>query len=140
MVRIDVSGGVVTFTVLGLHKLWSLRSRISIPAADIVDIAPGEPAVRGEWPGWRLPGTSVPGVITAGSYLKSGAWSFWDVVRPAKAIAVTTKNQRFRRVIVEVADPTEEILRLQRAVAAAAPPSNNKLQLTKPAQAMELRS
>ena len=140
MVRVAVVDGVVTFTIVGLHKVWALRSRIRIPAADIVDVTPGEPLVREEWPGWRLPGTSLPGVITAGSYFKNGQWSFWDVVQPSRAIAVTLRNHRFARLVVEVAEPVVVIGLLQRAATIAGAPANKALQLTKPAQAMGLRS
>ena len=81
---------------------------------DIVTVEPGETAAR-EWAGWRLPGTWFPGLITAGSYLKKGQWSFWDVVNPARTIAVTTRGHRFSRLIVEVADPAAEISRLEAA-------------------------
>src|SRR5688572_27292230 len=138
MVRIRVADGIVTFDVIGLHKLWTLRSRIRIPAHDIVGVGPGAPVAREEWPGWRLPGTSVPGLITAGSYLKGGEWSFWDVVRPARAIAVTTQNQRYRRLIVEVADPVAEIARLQGAASAAAPSSPASQRSSMGLPAMEL--
>ena len=66
-----------------------------------------------------MPGTSVPGLITAGSYLKEGQWSFWDVVRPPKTISVTLRNHRFSRLIVEVADPVAAIARLQHAAKAS---------------------
>ena len=139
MVRIDAADGVVTFTVVGLHKLWALRSRIRVAATDIVDVGPGEPVVRQEWPGWRLPGTSVPGLITAGSYVKQGAWSFWDVVRPSKVIAVTLRNHRFSRLVIEVADPIGDIARLQHFATTPGAPANNGLPMMKPAQATELR-
>ena len=118
MVEISVADGIVTFRVLGLHKLWALRSRVRVPAHDIVKVEPGETAAREAWAGWRLPGTWFFGLITAGTYLKKGQWSFWDVVRPAKTIAVTIKNHRFTRLIVEVADPGTDISRLEKAVAA----------------------
>ena len=131
MVHISVADGVVTFDVLGLHKLWALRSRIRVPAHEIVDVGPGAPVVRDEWPGWRLPGTSLPGIITAGSYLKRGEWSFWDVIRPARTIAVTTRNHRYRCLIVEVADPVGEIARLQSAASRPAAQSGTP-ELSKP--------
>ena len=140
MVRVDAADGAVTFTVVGLHKVWALRSRIRISATDILDVGPGEPLVREEGPGWRVLGTSLPGVITAGIYFKDGRWSFWDVVRPSNTIAVTIKGHRFSRLIVEVDDPIAAIARLQHAAAELRAPSNNALQLTKLAQAMELRS
>jgi len=119
MVDIGIANGVVTFRVLGLHKLWALRSKVRVPIRDIVQVEPGETAAREAGVGWRLPGMCLPGLITAGSYVKSGQWSFWDVVRPAKTIAVTLNDHRFTHVIVEVADPTAELLRLREALAAA---------------------
>ena len=115
MVDVSVAGGIVTFRVRGLHKLWALRSKIRVPARDIVKVERGETMTR-EWAGWRLPGTWFPGVITAGSYLKKGQWSFWDVVSPERTIVVTTKGHRFSRLIVEVADPVAEMSRLETAM------------------------
>jgi len=119
MVDISIAEGMVTFRVVGLHKLWAVRSKVRVPIRNIVQVGPGEPIVGEGWAGWRLPGTWFPGLITAGSYLKSGQWSFWDVMRPAQTIAVTLKEHRFSRLIVEVADPAAEILRLKQALAAA---------------------
>lgn len=118
MVDISIVDGVVTFRVLGLHKLWAVRSKVRVPIEKIVEVEPGEPIVAEGWAGWRLPGTWFPGLITAGSYLKSGQWSFWDVVTPARTIAVTLREHRFSRLVVEVADPAAEIARLRQALAA----------------------
>ena len=119
MVDIGIANGVVTFRVRGLHKLWALRSNVRVPIRSIVRVEPGETTARKGGAGWRLLGTCLPGLITAGSYAKSGQWSFWDVVRPARTIAVTVKEHRFTRVIVEVADPTAEVSRLREALTAA---------------------
>jgi hypothetical protein len=34
----------------------------------------------------RLPGTSIPGVITAGTFYQEGKGVFWDVHHPAQAV------------------------------------------------------
>ena len=68
------------------------------------------------WAGWRLPGTEFPGVITAGSFRKDGAWTFWDVVQPANALVVSLRDHRYSQLVVEVARPDDERQRLQRAL------------------------
>jgi cytochrome c-type biogenesis protein CcmH/NrfG len=115
VVEIEVTGGVITFRVLGLHKLWALRSSVRVPLRSIVEAQLGEAVARELWKGWRLPGTAFPGVITAGSYLKSGEWTFWDVVHPAKSLLVTLRDHRYARLVVEVADPSKEMRRINEA-------------------------
>ena len=116
MVDIAIVGDEVTFNVAGLHKLWALKSRVQVALRDIVQVE-GAEAVPTGFAGWRLPGTEFPGVIRAGSFRKSGAWTFWDVVEPARALVVTLKNHPYTRLVVEVARPDEDRVRLERALA-----------------------
>ena len=118
MVDIGITDDYVTFRVAGLHKLWALKSRVRVALRNIVEVQAGAEAVPSGWAGWRLPGTYLPGVITAGSYRKNGLWTFWDVVRPAKALVVTLKGHRYARLVVEVARPEEEVHRLKQAIEA----------------------
>ena len=104
MVNIDIVGDTVTFRVAGLHKLWALKSRVVVGARHIVAVE-GAEAVPSGWAGWRLPGTWMPGVITAGSFWKRGGWTFWDVVHPANAIVVTLAGHWYSRLVVEVGNP-----------------------------------
>jgi hypothetical protein len=103
VVDIDVDGGVVTFRVTGLHKLWALKSRIVVPVQDIVAVEGPDAIPRSA--GWRVAGTAMPGVITAGTYRRDGAWTFWDVVQAHQAIVVTVRGRWYSRLVVEVANP-----------------------------------
>ena len=87
MVDIDVADGMVTFRVGGLHKLWALKSRLVVPVQAIAAVEGPEAVPR--WAGWRIAGTAMPGLITAGTYRRDGAWTFWDVVQAHNAIVVT---------------------------------------------------
>jgi hypothetical protein len=117
VVDIGISETSVTFRVAGIHKLWAVKSRIEVPLDGIVKVE-GAEAVPAGLPGWRLPGTYFPGVITAGSYKSGSEWSFWDVVRPAKALVVTLRGHRYTRLVVEVPDPAADLWRLKTALAA----------------------
>ncbi len=105
MVSIDIEDGVATFRITGLHKLWALKSRIVVPVQDIVAVDGSETVPRSA--GWRIAGTSMPGVITAGTFRKDGGWSFWDVAQPHAAIVLTLHGHWYSRLIIEVARPDE---------------------------------
>ena len=116
MVGIEMRDGQVVFTPLGMSRLWAMRGRITVPRSAIRRVRRAPPDVgKGWWKGWRLPGTHLPGVITAGSYLRDGEWEFWDVRGAgASAIEVELAGTRYRRLIVDVEDPAGAVARLSR--------------------------
>jgi len=62
-------------------------------------------AARGRYHGIRMPGTNVPGVITAGTFCQDGTCFFWDVHHPEKTIVIDLRDERYSELIVEVNDP-----------------------------------
>lgn len=84
MVDFSVRDGVLEVRVLGPGKLWALKSRIRVPVACIRGVRHDPEAARKLWKGWRLPGTHIPGLITAGTYYRSGQKEFWDVRRTGR--------------------------------------------------------
>jgi len=119
MVDIDIEDGVATFRITGLHKLWALKSSIVVPVQDIVAVDGAEAVPR--WAGWRIAGTWLPGVITAGTFRKEGAWTFWDVAQSQAAIVLTLRGHRYSRLIIEVARPDDARWRLTQAVQGSLP-------------------
>ena len=84
------------FEVRGLDKLWAFRSRLEIPLAHIRHVRIDPEAARGWFHGLRLPGTSLPGVLTAGTFYLDGKRVFWDVHHPDQTIVVELQDNRFR--------------------------------------------
>ena len=117
MVNIDIENGVATFRITGLHKLWALKSRIVVPVQDIVAVEGPEAVSR--WAGWRIAGTWLPGVLTAGTFRQDGGWTFWDVSQPHAAIVLTLRGHWYSRLIVEVAQPEDARRRLREAMEAS---------------------
>ena len=112
MTEVIVNDGLLVVEVQGWDKLWSLKSRLEIPLENVVDVRPAD-----EWAGGvRLLGTHVPGVITAGTFLQEGSWVFWDIHDPAKAIAVDLRDERYSKLIIEVANPAETISAIKEAL------------------------
>lgn len=117
MVQVSIENSTAVFRVQGLHKLWAFRSRLTFPLAHIVDVrAVGPEGLNGWSKGLRIPGTHLPGVITAGTYYKGrGEWVFWDVCDDRRAIIVELTGEFYRQLIVEVANPAAEVARFQAA-------------------------
>ena len=112
MTKVSVIDINLTIEVQGLDKLWSLTSRLEIPVEHVIDVRPADDHVEGI----RMPGTYIPGVITAGTFVQEGNSVFWDVHDPTKAIALDLQDERYSKLIIEVADPTETISALKHAL------------------------
>jgi len=114
MVDVTIEGDRAVFTVDGLHKLWCFRSRLEIPLAHITDVEINADQVGRWWHGFKLLGTDVPGLFAGGVFYYHGERVFWDVADPSKTIIVSLDDERYRKLIVEVADPqmTAATLRL----------------------------
>lgn len=107
MVAISKQEGNFVFTVQGMHKVWALKSQLVIPTIDIVRVHRDVESVSG-WKGFRF-GTSIPFVLTAGTFFKSGEKNFWDVADINNCIVVELQDESYNRIIVEVENPEEAI-------------------------------
>ena len=116
MVEIAISNGKVTFEVQGMDRLWSFRSRIEVPLSHITDVVVDREAARGWWHGLRLPGTQLPGLITAGTFYQHGRRVFYDVHDTDKTIVVHLNHEKYDHLIVEVADPGAAVTRITSAL------------------------
>ncbi len=106
MVDISIRDGVLLLEVEGLDKLWSFKGGLKIPLAHIKAVSVRPDLGSGwQWKGFRFPGTSLPGVITAGTFYQDGKRVFWDVHDREKTISIELHDERYDTLIVEVADP-----------------------------------
>jgi hypothetical protein len=117
MVNISIEGDRAVFEVEGMDKFWAFRSRLQIPIAHITQVEANHGEVGRWWHGLKLIGTSVPGLLGAGTFYYHGEMVFWDVHDPANAIVLSLDHERYKKLIVEVADPLTTVARLQSAMA-----------------------
>jgi hypothetical protein len=108
MVQITQNQNEFIFEIKGIHKFWALRNKIVVPKQNIENASKKEEESN-FWIGWRLPGTRIPGLITAGTFVKNGERHFWDVCKSKNAIVVNLKNSSFKKLIIEVENPSESI-------------------------------
>jgi hypothetical protein len=125
MVEAVITNELLKLFIRGTHKLWALKNSIEIPLTVIESVNVDPEAARARPEGTRNPGTYVPGVITAGTYIAGVSRTFWDVHNPDKAIRIKLKStydlfagieDRYDELIVEVDNPAETVDRINRAV------------------------
>ena len=105
MVELSFSGGNLVLHVRGADKLWAFKSSLEIPLVHVAEIRADPAIAHAWWHGIRMPGTSIPGVLTAGTFYQDGRRVFWDVHNPDKTVVIELKDERYNELIVEVADP-----------------------------------
>jgi hypothetical protein len=117
VVELSIADGKLTLHVKGADKLWAFKSSLEIPLAHIAGVAPANPEVtNGWWHGIRMPGTNLPGVITAGTFYQDGKRVFWDVHDREKTIVIDLHDERYSQLIVEVSDPRGAVSLIQSAL------------------------
>ena len=117
MVEITIEGARARFNVLGWDKLWAFTSQLDIPLEHIRSVRVDPEPARGWWHGLRMPGTQVPGVITAGTYYQKDGVVFYDVHNPDRTIVLELEHDTYKRLVVEVEHPEETVQMLNAAIA-----------------------
>ena len=113
---LSIAEGKLTLHVRGADKLWALKSTLEIPLAHIASIRANPEVARGWYHGIRMPGTNVPGVITAGTFYQDGKRVFWDVHNPEKTIVIDLHDERYNEFVIEVDDPDAAVKLIQNAL------------------------
>ena len=116
MVDLSIAEGKLMLNVQGADKLWAFKSSLEIPLVHITGVRADSEVARGWLHGVRMPGTSVPGVITAGTFYQDGKRVFWDVHHPENAIVIDLHDERFNELVVEVTDPEGAVRLIQNAL------------------------
>ena len=73
MVDLSVSDGKLILHVRGADKLWAFKGSLEIPLQHIAGIRADPDVAHGWYHGIRMPGTSIPGVITAGTFTSTAS-------------------------------------------------------------------
>jgi hypothetical protein len=116
MAQIELTQDQLIVHITGADQLWALKNRLEIPLAHVTGAQPAEAEAR-EWlHGIKVGGTHVPGVISAGRFYQQGKLVFWDVHRAERAIAISLRDERYSRLIIEVDDPAAAIATIHAAL------------------------
>jgi hypothetical protein len=116
LVDLSIAEGQLTLHVRGADKLWALKSSLEIPLVHVAGVRADPEIARGWYHGIRMPGTNVPGFITAGTFSQDGKRVFWDVHHPEKTIVIELHDERYNELVVELDDPDGAVRLIQNAL------------------------
>lgn len=116
MVDLSIAEGKLILHVRGADKLWAFKSSLEIPLIHIAGVRADAEVARNWYHGIRMPGTSLPGVITAGTFYQDGKRVFWDVHHAERTIVIDLHDETYQQLIVEVAEPSAAIQLIQTAL------------------------
>ena len=118
MASFSVQADRLVVDIEGFRRFWALKRGFDIPLEHVRGVTADPTIARGR-KGTRAPGTYLPGVITAGTFYRSGSRNFWDVRRPENVIVIDLRDERYARLIVEVDDPGSTVAAIKRAIGGA---------------------
>ena len=103
MAKLDFQQTELVLTLSPLEKLFSFNGGYRMPLSNIV----GAEILTGRWGytlGWRVPGTYLPFLVVAGTYLrrKNKAFAVWHAGQ--QVLQINLNGGFYNRVIVGVDD------------------------------------
>jgi hypothetical protein len=116
MVTISIKGDRIHLDVEGIDSMWAVRSHLEFPLSHIISVRVDAEAARGWWHGFRLMGSNIPGILTAGTFYQQGELVFYDVHDPDRTIVMELDHERYKKLIVEVEDPEKATAAIQKAL------------------------
>ena len=116
MATISVAGDNLVVEVIGIDRVFAFKRRVTVPLEHVVTIGRGVQLGRPLMLGLPWLANSFPGVFTAGSYLRQGKWSFWDVHDPKQAVLIKLRDEHYSLLVIEVHDPRATIALVNRGL------------------------
>ena len=114
MVQISIEGARLTLEVLGIHKIWALKSRLQFPLSSVKSVTI-DPQLADRPRGLRAPGTYIPRLLTAGTFYADKKRWFWDVCDPNHALIIELEGEKYQILVVEVEKPSQVVAQIEKA-------------------------
>jgi hypothetical protein len=119
MTKIEIVGAELLVHMVGMDRMWALKSELRIPLAHVAGVERDAEEAAAWYHGFRAPGTNIPGVIVAGTFYSHAGRVFWDVHHADNAIAIRLHDETFSKLVIEVEDPDAAIALIEQARTAA---------------------
>jgi hypothetical protein len=119
MAEVEIAQDALIVHLEGMDRLLTLRSRLEVPLSHVAGAEVDPEEARRRWHGIMERGVWVPGPITAGTFYREGELVFWDVHDPEKTVVIRLKDERYRRLVIEVKDPEATVALVNEAAGAS---------------------
>lgn len=107
MPQIVSSGPTVSITLSFWEKIWSVHGNFVLEKSNVSSVSLGKP--QSSWKELRVPGTMLPGVIKAGTYLTNRGKEFWYVSRTNKfPITIELRSSSYKRLVIGFSTESEQ--------------------------------
>ncbi|SOZ09764.1 hypothetical protein [Cupriavidus taiwanensis] len=116
MPRLELTDRELVVHLTPWESIWSLRRGFRVPLAQVRG-ATEDNGFDGRALGLRLPGTYLPGLIAAGTFIKSGDKQFVYTSRKLQTIVIELARNDWARLVIGVPDARAEAARINAAVA-----------------------
>ncbi|MCT2592326.1 hypothetical protein LHJ74_20870 [Streptomyces sp. N2-109] len=105
MAHVEMTPAHLVIRLQAAQRAFGRRRPLVIPWPHVHRAYADEQAARAH-PGarWGV-ASNVPGVVTLGSFRRSGRRDFWAVRDPRKAIVIELTDEKYDRLLVEVTHP-----------------------------------
>ncbi len=98
------------------ESIWSLRRSFRVPLAHVRG-ATEDNGFGGTALGLRIPGTYIPGLIAAGTFIKDGDKQFVYTRPRLRTVVIELAGNDWARLVIGVPDVRAEVARINAAVA-----------------------
>ena len=118
MPRLELTDSDLCVRLNGWEKLAALSGDVRVPLAQVRG-ATEDDGFDGSALGLRLPGTHIPFVLAAGTFIKHGDRQFVCTRRSLRTIVIELAGNEWARLVVGVRDAHGTAARINAAVARA---------------------
>ena len=85
-----------------VEKVLSVHGSFRTPLEQVESVSTG--VLRQSWRDLRVPGTFLPWVVKAGTYLTERGREFWYVTRNRGFLTIELKNGSYKRIVLGLND------------------------------------
>ncbi len=98
--RLSISDNQLKIDLDGWERFWAFyfNADLSIPLNHITEVTTEEP--QSSWTDARLPGTSIPGLIKAGTYYTDRGKEFWYATRSGRYLVLELENEFYKKIVL----------------------------------------
>ena len=103
MAKVTINPANLRVELTPAERLWGLHGSLTVPGKQVV----GAQALGKGWMstlGLRLPGTGLPGLLIAGTYVRKGEKAYVSWKRGEQVLQVNLSGNKYSRIVVGVQD------------------------------------
>ena len=103
----------------GIDKILAIKNQVQVPLKHIVGVWVGiDEETQVEFKhSIRLPGSYMPGIVIAGTFVVRGKKMFWNVHHDkSKVITIKVADDKYIKLVLQVEDPAASVAAIQQAL------------------------